>query len=132
MDTCGIAGTSKASFYRVIWKTVDITATVIASQLRIQLPKTEAEPQRAISGFASLSFNQATNNCVGVVDGFLSNIRVNIQAVADHQSRFLYFAVAAPGVSKDRDACEQCGLMTLMEKLPFGLCAMGDAAYEPT
>lgn len=91
---------------------------------------------------------------MGVIDGFLLRIKVpskkeagnvrvffsghyqcygvNVQAVADHRSRFLYFAVAAPGVSKDRDACEQCGLMTLMEGLPFGLCVIGDAAYEPT
>ena len=73
---------------------------------------------------------------MGNVRSFLSGhyqcYGVNCQGVADHHSRFTYFAVAAPGVSKDRDAIVHCGLSELIEDLPHGICIIGDAAYEPT
>ena len=152
LDITDVAGISKSSFYRVIWKT--IVAIVICDELAIRWPDNPQAIREAIGGFASISKENAICNCVGVVDGFLVRIRVpsrkeagnvrvffsghyqcyglNCQAVADHQSRFIYFAVAAPGVSKDRDAIQQCGLSDLIESLPSGLCIIGDAAYEPT
>ena len=58
---------------------------------------------------------------------------VNIQAVADHHSRFIYIGLAAPGVTADRDALEQCSkLYEAIEALPVGFCVIGDAAYEAT
>ena len=57
---------------------------------------------------------------------------INIQAAADHQSRFIHFAFAAPGVSGDRDAIKQCSFYELVESLPLGICFIGDAAYQPT
>ena len=152
LDICDIAGISQASFYRVVWKT--ITAIVLCDQLIINFPQTDDEIGRAIAGFASISTECAIKNCVGVVDGYLMRIRVpskkevsnvrsffsghyqcyglNIQGVADHHSRFIYFAVAAPGVSPDRDAIAQCNLKNLIQDLPFGVCVIGDAAYEAT
>ena len=59
---------------------------------------------------------------------------INIQAVADHHSRFIYLATAAPGVTPDRDAVKEphCSLSSHIESLPFGYCVIADAAYEAT
>ena len=57
---------------------------------------------------------------------------VNVQAVADHHCRFLFVALAACGVTGDRDAIQHCGLSDLIEQLPVGICVIGDAAYEPS
>jgi DDE superfamily endonuclease len=152
LDISDIAGISQASFYRVVWKTV--TAIVKSPALRIRFPRTAEEISSAIAGFASVSTEQAIQNCVGVVDGYLlrcrvpskkevKNVRsffsghyqcygVNIQAAADHHCRFIHFSFAAPGVTGDRDAIKQCSLHELIEGLPVGICVIGDAAYQPT
>ena len=152
LDITDIVGISKSSFYRVVWKT--ITALVKCSALRIRFPKTTEEITAAIAGFASVSTDGVIHNCAGVVDGYLLRIRVpakdevknvrsffsghyqcygiNIQAAADHHSRFIHFAFAAPGVTGDRDAIKQCLLYELIEDLPLGICCIGDAAYQPT
>jgi hypothetical protein len=52
LDICDIAGISKASFYRVIWKT--ITAIVKCPELKITFPSSRSEIKDAISGFASM------------------------------------------------------------------------------
>lgn len=152
LDICDVAGISKASFYRVIWRT--ITAIVHCPELQIPWPTSNEQIARAVQGFTSISTECAIQNCVGVVDGYLLRIKVpskkevanvksffsghyqcygvNVQAVADHNSRFIYFAIAAPGVTADRDAICQCNLKELIEKLPFGICVIGDAAYEGT
>ena len=122
LDIMDIAGISQASFYRVIWKT--IIAIVQCPELSLQWPMFPVQVQDNIGGFASISFNQAINNCVGVVDGYLARIRVpskrevgnvrsffsghyqcygvNCQGVADHHCCFIHFAVAGPGVSVGR------------------------------
>jgi len=150
LDICDVAGISKASFYRVVWRT--ITAIVLSPDLKIVWPTTDEEIGRAIGGFASISTECAIENCVGVVDGYLLRIKVpskkevpnvksffsghyqcygvNVQAVADHNSRFIYFSLAAPGVTADRDAICHCNLKELVENLPFGICIIGDPAYE--
>ena len=106
LDICDIAGISKPSFYRVIWKT--ITAIVKCPQLKINFPTTHAEITNAIAGFASISTGGVINNCASVIDGYLLRIKVpskhevgnvrsffsghyqcygvNIQAAADHLS----------------------------------------------
>jgi hypothetical protein len=152
LDVSDVAGISQASFYRVVWKT--ITAIVKCPALRIRFPRTHEEITAAVAGFASVSTEQAIQNCVGVVDGYLlrcrvpsknevKNVRsffsghyqcygVNIQAACDHHCRFISFAFAAPGVTGDRDAIKQCSLYQLIERLPRGFCVIGDAAYQPT
>jgi hypothetical protein len=152
LDITDIAGISQASLYRVVWKT--ITAIAKCKALRIIFPKSQQEIENAIAGFASVSQDGAIHNCVGVVDGYLLRIKVpskrevknvrsffsghyqcygvNIQAVADHHSRFIHFAFAAPGVTGDRDAIRQCTLYDLIEGLPKMICVIGDAAYQPT
>ena len=153
LDICDVAGISTSSFYRIIWKTMKILNST--RDLRIHFPTTREEIAQAMSDFASISYDMAIINCVGVVDGYLMRIRVptkkeagnvrsyfsghyqcygvNVQAVADHNSRFLYIGLAAPGVTADRDAIEQCNkLYDAIENLPFGACIIGDAAYEAT
>jgi hypothetical protein len=152
LDICDIAGISKPSFYRVIWKTISVI--VKCPELKITFPTTRAEISSAISGFASISTGGAIHNCVGVIDGYLMRIKVpsknetpnvrsffsghyqcygvNIQAASDHLSRFTHFSFAAPGVTGDRAAIKQCSLHDSVEALPVGICCIGDAAYGPT
>ena len=153
LDICDVAGISKSSFYRIVWKTMKAINKTPA--LRIRFPQKSFEFNQAISDFASISQGKAIINCVGVIDGYLCRIKVptkkeagnvrsyfsghyqcygvNIQAVADHHSRFLYIGLAAPGVTADRDALEQCHkLYDAIEAIPLGMCIIGDAAYEAT
>lgn len=152
LDIADIAGISKSSFYRVIWKT--ITTLCQCHELKLKFPKTSQEVKNAAAGFSTISSGNAIANCVGVVDGYLLRIRVpslrevknirsffsghyqcygvNVQAVADHHSRFVFLAFAAPGVTGDRDAIRQCSLYDLVEALPNGFCVIGDAAYTAT
>jgi hypothetical protein len=60
--------------------------------------------------------------------GHYQSYGVNIQAASDHLCRFIHFAFAAPGVTGDRDAIKQCSLHGLIERLPPGICVIGDAA----
>ena len=150
LDICDIAGISKPSFYRVVWKT--IRAITLTKALEIRFPSTSQELNDAAKGFASISRMEAIKNCVGVVDGYLLRIKVpnqkevgnvksyfsghyqcygvNVQAVTDHNSRFIFLAFGSPGVTADRDAIRHCSLNELVESLPFGLCVIGDAAYD--
>ena len=150
LDICDIAGISTSSFYRILWKT--IAAIIRAPELAIKFPKTSHEVQRAIDGFASISYDKAILNCALVIDGYLLRIKVpnklevgnvrsyfsghyqcygvNIQAGCDHHSRFVHLAFASPGVTADRYAIRHCNLHKLIQSLPLGICAIGDAAYE--
>ena len=152
LDICDIVGISKSSFYRVVWKT--IRSIVQAKALEIRFPTSSQELEQAMKCIASVSKQESIQNCVGVVDGCLLRIRVptvkeagnvksffsghyqcygvNIQAVCYHRSRFMFFSFASPGVTADRDAIKHCGLDKLVEALPFGVCLIGDAAYEPS
>jgi hypothetical protein len=148
------AGISKASFYRILWQTIRAIATSKAKELQINFPQTEEECAKAARGFQSISHQGVINNCVGVGDWFLlgiatppksqvSNVRsffsghykcsgLNVQAAGDHHSRFIYIAVAGPGVMGDNDAIGECSLGKLIENLPTGYVVIGDAAYTPT
>jgi hypothetical protein len=152
LDITDVAGISRPSFYRVLWKTCK--AICNCPELAIIWPKTLADCQVAAANFADISRENAILNCVGVVDGYLLRINtpskkeagnvksffsghyqchgLNVQAVSDHLSRFIYFAVAGPGVMGDNDACKEVDLYELIEKLPVGFCVIGDCAYSPT
>ena len=151
-DIALFCGISKASFYRVVWQT--IKAIRNCKELQMKFPQTREECQAAANGFRSRSRGDAITNCVGVIDGFLvkidtppksvvGNVRsyfsghyqcngMNIQAVSDHHSRFIYFAVAAPGVMGDNDAIGLVAIKEMIERLPVPFCVIGDAAYVPT
>jgi len=57
---------------------------------------------------------------------------MNVQAACDAHCRFLFIGVAAPGVMPDRDALNEVELGKLIESLPLGFVAIGDAAYAAT
>ena len=57
---------------------------------------------------------------------------MNVQAVTDHNSWFLFLTMTSPGVTADRDAVKHCRFDDILQEIPFGLCITGDAAYEPS
>ena len=57
LDITDIAGISRSSFYRIIWKT--IVAIVICEELAINWPDTPEAVSEAIAGFTSISTEQA-------------------------------------------------------------------------
>lgn len=61
-------GTSRPSFYRIIWQT--IRAINNCEELKIRLPKTSEECAEAAAGFKSISFQGCIDNCAYVVDGY--------------------------------------------------------------
>jgi hypothetical protein len=152
LDIYAITNVSIASFYRVVYRTLH--AINNSKELQIIFPTTLAECRLAASGFRDISTMDAIVNCIGVIDGYLlriytppkaiaGNVRsffsghykcygLNIQAVCDHNSRFTYFSVAAPGSSSDREALLDTDLPTLLEKVPDGFALIGDPAYEAT
>jgi hypothetical protein len=139
LDISDIAGVSQSSFYRVVWKT--ITAIVQCSALKIQFPKTKEEVTSAIEGFAGISTGGVIKNCAGVVDGYLlrilvpsksevKNVRsffsghyqcygVNIQACADHHSRFVHFAFAAPEETEMQSNSAACTALSRVFRKEF-------------
>jgi hypothetical protein len=152
LDIYHFTGISRPSFYRVVWKT--IKAIVRCPQLKIKFPTTAQECREAAMKFRNISTGHAIKNCVTVVDGYLlrmttpskkeaKNVRsffsghyqchgVNIQAGCDADCRYTYVALAAPGVTADRDSLEACGFFDIIEALPVGYVTIGDAAYRPT
>jgi len=74
LDICDIAGTSTASFCRILWKTM--TGICKCDALDIVWPTTKAQLRSAMDGFRSIGHEQAIANCIGVVDGHLMRIRV--------------------------------------------------------
>jgi hypothetical protein len=54
---------------------------------------------------------------------------LNVQAVCNHRSQFVFFGVDAPGKCGDQVPFERTSLPTLMHALPLGTYIIGDAAY---
>ena len=145
-------GISKSSFYRVIWKTM--YAIVRCENLQILWPNTKELAVQSAEGFSTISTNRVMTECVAVLDGYhmeiatppkkeVQNVKsyfsghyqtysINIQAVCDHNCRFLFIGVGGPGVMGDREAIKESGLYDLVEKLPGLLYCIGDCAYTPT
>ena len=119
----------------------------------IALPETVGEMAAIAAAFERLSTSGLTKGCVGCIDGFLavtarprmsdSNNNpnayysghygmygLNVQAVCDNQSRFLFFGVVAPGKCGDQVALERTILNDYARKLPRGYYLIGDAAYS--
>jgi DDE superfamily endonuclease len=152
LDIHALTGVSVPSFYRVVYRTLRLI--IECKQLDLQLPRTAEECVKIADGFRLKSYKQAITNCIGAIDGYLlriitppkdqaGNVRsyysghyscygINIQAVCDHQSRFLFFAIAAPGSVNDREAVKETGLLEKLKQLPKLYVLIGDAAYEPT
>jgi len=108
-------GITRPSFCRVVWQV--IRAINNCTELNIIFPATQEDFDALADGFTSLSTGEAITNCVGVIDGYhleievppkdvVRNVRscysghyktygVNVQAIADYNSRFLYRPCAA-------------------------------------
>jgi len=145
LDVIDIAGMSKASFCRALWKTV--FAICHCTALDIVFPQTKEQANEAIQGFTSISWEQAMNNCATVVNGFLFRMNTppkhatgnvgsffsghcqrcgaNVQVAVGRHSRLACIAFAAPGATQDRAATRQRSLRDLIESLPVGICAVG-------
>jgi hypothetical protein len=104
--------------------------------------------------FSTISTDGVINGCVGCIDGLLVKIRtpqpsetghvksyfsghyqlygINIQAVCDHNCRFVNVSCAAPGGTNDIRAYQQTPLPNLIEQMPLGLYIVGDNAYVCT
>jgi DDE superfamily endonuclease len=147
-----ITKVSAPSFYRVVYRT--LKAINNCSKLEIKFPTTLQECQLAAGGFRSVSTKEAITNCIGLIDSYLLriytptkaeavNVRcffsghyqcygINIQAICDHNCRFIFFALAAPGSTNNRDAVLETGIPNAIDKVPENFCIIGDAAYEPS
>ena len=149
-------GISKSSFYRCLTKTC--LALCSNPELALHFPTTTRELEYASSGFESIVSNGSIVNCVGAVDGYLlsintpsraevGNVRsyfsghyqkygINVQAVADSNCMFQYFALSGPGSSNDRVAIlheiDGVSLHNRIECLPGQYVIAADAAYKPT
>ncbi|KAE9214078.1 hypothetical protein PF005_g9968 [Phytophthora fragariae] len=116
-----------------------ISAILASADLSIDLPKSLNDIERAVAQFARCSTDNMFDGCVGCIDGVLVRIKtpvkvetgcvrscfsghydtmgLNVQAVCDSKSRFIFFAVAAPGSSSDIRALRQTFLFQFVDSL---------------
>jgi hypothetical protein len=144
---------SAASIYRC--RNTFLYAVNACPELAIVFPDTPEKLDKAVAAFAKRSTDNIIRGCVGALDGFLAQINcpsmeasennqaayysghyschgLNVQAVCDHRSRFIFFATVAPGKSADQTAFERTSLYQLVANLPPGYYLAADAAYTLT
>jgi len=114
-------GISQTAFYHYIYKCMD--AILASTELAYMFPETEQELNEAAHGFTTMSSHGAIQGCVACLDGYLLQIKVpakaetgnvkvyfsghyqtygiNVQAACDHQCRFVYAPLDAPGGAND-------------------------------
>jgi hypothetical protein len=149
-DICLFCGISVPAFYCILWRTIH----AINKAITISFPTTPEDCAVLASSFESISHRGIIKNCVGVLDGYLlaivtprksqaKNVRsyfsghyqkygINIQACCDAHCRFTFLGIGGPGVTKDRTAVKESGLLDKLEHLPSGYVCIGDCAYQPT
>jgi hypothetical protein len=152
LEVRDVAHVSVASFYRCLHR--GVSAILRCSELDIKLPTTTAEIYSAAAAFKRKSTEGVLDGCVGCVDGMLTkiatptrqeagNVRsyfsghyyhmgLNIQAACDHSCRFIFFAVAAPGGSRNLWALARTQLAAYADNLPDNRYLIGDGAYTPS
>lgn len=152
LDIFALTGISVASFYRVCYKVFILIDE--CPELALKLPTNAEQCVEVSDGFRSISYKEAITNCIGAVDGYLlrtitpirkqaGNVKsfysghyqcpgMNIQAVCDHHSRFLFFCISGPGSMNDREAIKESGLLDDIRNLPEPYVIIADAAYEAT
>ena len=150
-DLKKVYGVSR-SYLRVLVKNF-CQAVLDCSELCICCPANNdiAALKRQAALFESRSSKSVFRGCVGVLDGLLVKIQapteeesanvlayfsghykcngLNIQAMADHRGRFLFFAVAAPGSFPDANALALTVLLDWINGLPPGFFVLADNAY---
>lgn len=142
--------------HRSIPRLIDIffDAVMINKELAIRLPSSIDQLQQLSNQFDEISTaDHLFNGCVGAIDGYLcftiqpidpdiqnkrdyysghyQTFGLNIQAICDDKLHFLYFAVAAPGMTNDARAILKCVKLSRwiksLEHTPYFL--IGDNAY---
>ena len=143
-------GCSIASLYRC--RDLFIDAVLNCGELEIVFPKEKEEFIKLASSFECKSSEGMMRGCVGAIDGFLATINrptivesgnnpgsffsghymtygINVQAVCDADSRFIYFGVIAPGKCSDQVAFERTSIFDRVAAFNTGFYLVGDAAY---
>ena len=142
-------GISPASFYRSIYKCIDVILN--SDELSYKFPSTTAEFEAAAQEFKALSSHGARKGCDACLDGLLLRIQVpassetgnvkayfsghyqaygiNVQAACDHKCRFVYASLAAPGGANDITALKKTKWSQMIKDLPVGKFVAGDNAY---
>jgi DDE superfamily endonuclease len=144
-------GISLTSVYR--FRDIFLAAVNLTPALELVFPQNDNDIEKATRAFCARSKSGIMAGCVGCVDGYLATVvrprmdecdgnpgafysghygvyGLNVQAVCNHKSQFIYFAVVAPGKCGDQVAYERTSLPTLMQALPLGTYLIGDAAYS--
>jgi hypothetical protein len=144
-----ITGTSKAGFNRIVAQVMGAINT--CADLNMVFPASPNLMKLASQGFKSVSENGIIEGCIGVIDGWLCPIRVpratecgrvmsffsghyqryglNVQACADHVSRFTSFTVNAPGGMNDAVAFRKWYLSKFLKSVAGPYFVIGDNAY---
>jgi hypothetical protein len=147
-----ISGVSRATFYRIVYRVMN--AINDSKGLDLVFPANQSQMRSAADGFLSQTENKIIGGCIGVIDGWLCPIRVprrtecgrvlsffsghyqryglNIQACADHLSRFTAVSINSPGGMNDALAFQRWHLSKFLQKIPDGYFVIGDNAYVQT
>jgi len=158
-DDIAIAhGISHTEVYRCVWRVVN--AVNNCPQLKIQFPADHAV-QKAIAHCFRKKSKVGIDKCCGAIDGMLVWIEkpyldecdfaqtgpkkffcgrkkkfgMNMQAVCDHEGRFLDVCIGHPASTSDYLCFATSPLKTKLDKRGFladGLCLFGDNAYTNT
>jgi DDE superfamily endonuclease len=153
LDLKNVYGLSLASVYRVRDMFIDAVNSCPELVSTIRMPETIDEMREVAQGFEQYSTSQLIRGCIGCIDGYLATTTkptmkdsnnnprayysghygvygLNVQAVCDKQSRFIFFGVVAPGKCGDQVAFERTPLWHYIRHLPAGYFLIGDAAYS--
>jgi len=157
-DIAIVHGISNTEVYRSVWRTVN--AVNKCDSLRIQFPA-DHNQQRAIAAGFKRKSRAGFDNCAGAIDGILVWIEkpylaecddaqtgvkkffcgrkkkfgMNMQAVCDHEGRFLDICIGHPASTSDFLCFATSPLKSKLEQRGFlfpGLCLFGDNAYVNT
>jgi len=142
-------GISQAAFYHYIYKCMD--AILASADLAYKFPETEQELNEAAQDFATLGSHGSIKGCVACLDSYLLQIKVpaktetgnvrvyfsgyyqtygiNMQAACDHQCRFVYAALAAPGSANDIAAYKKTRFNEMVQNLPIRKFVIGDNVH---
>ena len=149
-DQRHIVGTSRTAAYDAVDDFID--AVNGCDSLAINFPSSAAGWQRVREGFSRKSSNRIIDGAVMCIDGFFQRTNkpastqvanvlayysghyesygVNCQAAVQSDLQFLYFGVQSPGSTNDNISYALAeGLNKVVDSLPLGLYALGDAAY---
>jgi len=154
-DTSTVHGASHTEVHRSVWRTIN--AVNKSEKLRIQFPSDHAKQRAIAAGFCWKS-GAGFNNCVGAIDGLLVWIEkphlaecedattgvkkffcgrkkkfgMNMQAVCDHEGRFLDVSIGHPASALDSLCFATSSLEAKIKMrgfLALGLCLFRDDTH---